>query len=273
MTAGFVVVQCMFVWVFSLFFFPPLLLLPPPPAWIRGRRKEPPSIEVRPPQSLPAVLMVGLWGTGYKGGKEAKTGRKGFYLFYLTVSNWMLELWGTGVKINSSWSALMARRRAKTAYEQGAHWHHVLVYFLFFSQQKPASRLFVFYFWQSPRWEWWRSAVFPLVYLSLGLLLFKCENAGNYLAAEMWVYRKSLGRPVLRHSFYLSVLSPCQWPVPSPASVARTFSSNFLPCVCPIAAIDSWTVLMWPRLHSQHITLPLVTLPLFPVQADINWLD
>lgn len=147
-------------------------------------------------------------------------------------------------------------------------------FFSFFPSKKPASRLFcVFYFWQSRRWEWWRSAVFPLVYLSLGLLLFKCENAGNYLANEMWVYRKSLGRPITRHSFYLSVLSPCQWPMPSPASIARTFSSNFLPCVCPIAAIDSWTVLMWPRLHSQHITLPLVTLPLFPVQADINWLD
>lgn len=100
----------------------------------------------------------------------------------------------------------------------------------------------------------------PLVYLSLCLLLFKCENAGNYLAGKMWVYRKSLGRPIPRHSFYLSVLSPCQCPMPSPASIARTFSSNFLPCVCPIAAIDSWTVLMWPRLHSQHITLPLVTL-------------
>lgn len=115
--------------------------------------------------------------------------RKSFDLFYLTVSNWIQELWGTGVKINSSWSALMARQRAKTASEQGAHWHHVLVYFLFL-QQKPASRLFVFYFWQSPRWEWWRRAVFPLVYLSLGLLLFKCENAGNDLANEMWVYKE-----------------------------------------------------------------------------------
>ncbi len=94
----------------------------------------------------------------------------------------------------------MARRSAKTASEQGAHWHHVLVYSPFF-QQKPASRLFVFYFWQPLRWEWWRSAVFPLVYLSLGLLLFKCENAGNFLASDMWVYRKSLGRPIPRHSF------------------------------------------------------------------------
>lgn len=28
------------------------------------------------------------------------------------------------------------------------------------------------------------------MYLSLGLLLFKCENAGNYLANEMWVYKE-----------------------------------------------------------------------------------
>lgn len=103
MTAGFVCAAYVCVGVLTLFFF---LLRSPPPAWIRGRRKEPPSVEVRlPPTSLPAALMVGLWGTGYKGGKEAKMKRKGFDLFYLTVSNWIQELWGTGVKINSSWSA------------------------------------------------------------------------------------------------------------------------------------------------------------------------
>lgn len=43
---------------------------PTPPAWIRGRRKEPPSIEVPPSMSiLLAVLMAVLWGNGYRGGK------------------------------------------------------------------------------------------------------------------------------------------------------------------------------------------------------------
>lgn len=123
------------MWVFSLSFLPPLSY---------SSSLDPRQTEGAPlhwgtsPRSLPAVLMVGLWGTGYKGGKEAKMERKGFDLFYLTASNWIQELWGTGVKINSSWSALMARRRAKTASEQGAHWHHVLVYFLFSSKKKKA---------------------------------------------------------------------------------------------------------------------------------------
>lgn len=72
---------------------------------------------------------------------------------------------------------------------RGAHWHHVLVCFLSL-QQKACVLAFCVYFWQSPRREWWRRAVFPLVYLSVGLLLFKCENAGNDLASEMWVYKE-----------------------------------------------------------------------------------
>lgn len=46
---------------------------------------------IAPPilSSLPTVLMVGLGGTGYKGGKEADTKRrkKSFDMFYLTVSS------------------------------------------------------------------------------------------------------------------------------------------------------------------------------------------
>ena len=140
-------------------------------------------------------------------------------------------------------------------------------FFFFFLAAKTCISAFCVFGFQDGR------AIFPFMYLSLGLLLFKCANAGNDLAGEMWVYRKSLGSPVLRRSLELSVFAPCQRPMPSPACTARTFSSNFLPCVCPIAAIDSWTVLMWPRLHSQHITLSLVTLSLFLLQADINWLD
>lgn len=53
----------------SFFFFTPA-----PPAWIRSRRKEPPSIEVcLPPPSFPAVLMVGLRGTGCMGRERWKT--------------------------------------------------------------------------------------------------------------------------------------------------------------------------------------------------------
>lgn len=83
---------------------------------------------------------------------------------------------------------------------------------VFFFQQKPASRIFVFYFWQSLRWEWWGSAIFPRVYLSLGLLLFKCENAGDYFASEMRVYRKSLGRPIPRQLSLAHAVSPCSLP-------------------------------------------------------------
>lgn len=93
MTAGFVCAAHVCVGVLTLLSFFFLYLSPPPPAWIRGRRKEPPSIEVRTPippthlSSIPAVLMVGLWGNGYKGPKEAKMETRGFDLFYLTVSN------------------------------------------------------------------------------------------------------------------------------------------------------------------------------------------
>lgn len=170
----------------------------------------------------------------------------------------------------------MARRRAKTASEQGAHWHHVLVYFLsfFFFCCKSLHLGFLCFISGSLQdgngegEQFFPSCTSHWVYCSLNVRMLemiwpkKCRSI-----------RKSLGSPIPRHSLYLSVLPPCQWPLPSPVSTARTFSSNFLPCVCPIAAIDSWTVLMWPRLHSQHITLSLVTLPLFLFQADINWLD
>lgn len=76
-----------------------------------------------------------------------------------------------------------------------------------------------------------------LLLLSLGLLLFKCENAGNYLAGKMWAYRKSLGRPVLRHSLCpprplslpvagaISCLSFCQ-------NILFQFSALLLPNSC-----------------------------------------
>lgn len=163
----------------------------------------------------------------------------------------------------------MVRRRAKTASEQTAHWHHVLVYCLF----STFSAFCVLFLADSEKGMVKECSFSPLctsrwVYCSLNVGMLemiwpvKCGSIGNPLEGQ---YPGPL-------SIFLCPLS-CQWPMPSPASAARTFSSNFLPCVCPIAAIDSWTVLMWPRLHSQHITLPLVTLPLFLVQADINWLD
>lgn len=72
------------------------------------------------------------------------------------------------------------------------------------------------------------SSFFPrlpvLVFISLGLLLFKCENAGNNLAGKMWVYRKSLGRPVPGHSF-LS-LSPVLLPVAG--AIPCLFCQNIL---------------------------------------------
>lgn len=149
----------MFVWVFSLVLF---LLSPPPaspPAWIRGRRKEPPSIEVRLHPASPLCWWLDSGGLVTREGKKQRW--EGERLWF--VSNWIRELWGTGVKINSSWSALMVRLRAKSASEQGAHWHHVLVYFLspFFSSRSLHLAFFVFYFWQPVIWEWWRSAVFP----------------------------------------------------------------------------------------------------------------
>lgn len=49
----------------------------------------------------------------------------------------------------------------------------------------------------------------------------------------MQVCRKSLRRLTHRHSFYLSVLCPSLWQMPSPAYYARTFSSNFLPLPLP----------------------------------------
>lgn len=61
--------------------------------------------------------------------------------------------------------------------------------------------------------------------LSLGLLVLKCENAGNDLALKMWAYRKSLGRPVLRHSLCLSVL----WSLPvAGAILCLSFCQNIL---------------------------------------------
>lgn len=177
----------MFVWVFSLVLF---LLSPPPaspPAWIRGRRKEPPSIEVRLHPASPLCWWLDSGGLVTREGRSKDGREKAFDLFYLTVSNWIRELWGTGVKINSSWSALMVRLRAKSASEQGAHWHHVLVYFLspFFPAEACISPFLCFI--SGSLWDGNGEGVqfFPLVYLSLGLLLFKCENAGNYLACEM----------------------------------------------------------------------------------------
>lgn len=38
------------------------------------------------PPSLPTVLMVGLWGTGYKGGKEAKMGRRKALICFILQS-------------------------------------------------------------------------------------------------------------------------------------------------------------------------------------------
>lgn len=149
-------------------------------------RSPPPSryVSTQPPHCADGWTL-GDWLQGRERSKDGK--EKGFDLFYLTVSNWIRELWGTGVKINSSWSALMVRLRAKSASEQGAHWHHVLVYFLspFFPAEACISPFLCFI--SGSLWYGNGEGVqfFPLVYLSLGLLLFKCENAGNYLACEM----------------------------------------------------------------------------------------
>lgn len=86
MTAGFVCAAYVCVGVLTpLFFLPPLSYSSSlDPRQTEGaplhRGTSPPL-----PSSLPAVLMVGLWGNSYKGGKEAKMERKGFDLFYRTV--------------------------------------------------------------------------------------------------------------------------------------------------------------------------------------------
>lgn len=88
-------VQCMFTWVFSLLLFSSCLI---PPAWIRGRRKEPPSVEVHraPPPSLASPLCWWLDSGGLvtrEGKKQTRReGKKSFDLFYLTVSSWIQEL-------------------------------------------------------------------------------------------------------------------------------------------------------------------------------------
>ena len=53
----------------------------------RGTSTSPPPPPPLSLSRLPAVLMVGLWGAGYKGGKEAKMekGKKALICFYLTV--------------------------------------------------------------------------------------------------------------------------------------------------------------------------------------------
>lgn len=85
---------------------------------------------------------------------------------------------------------LKARRHAKTASEQGGSLTPCPSLLPFSAAKSLRLGFLCVYFWQSPRREWWRRAVFPLVYLSVGLLLFKCENAGNDLASEMWVYKE-----------------------------------------------------------------------------------
>lgn len=120
--------------------------------------------------------------------------RKGFDLFYFTVSNWIQELSGTGVKINSSWSALMVRQRAKTAPEREPHWHRVLVCFLF-SQQKPASLLFCVLVLEASKTRNGEGALFPpctshWVYCSLNARMLeiiwpvKCWSIGNPLEGQ-----------------------------------------------------------------------------------------
>ena len=95
MTAGFVSAAYVCVGVLTLlFFFTSSLLLLQHGSEADGR-SPPPSRYVYPPSlplslslsRLPAVLMVGLWGAGYKGGKEAKMekGKKALICFYLTV--------------------------------------------------------------------------------------------------------------------------------------------------------------------------------------------
>lgn len=135
MTAGFVCAAYVCVGVLTLIFFFSLLLLQLGSE--ADGRSPPPSRYVSP--QLPRCADGWTLGDWLQGREEAKIEGKGFDLFHLAVSNWIQELWGTGVKINSSWSALMARRRAKTYSEQGAHWHHVLVYFLFFFFFFPAE--------------------------------------------------------------------------------------------------------------------------------------
>lgn len=269
-TAGSVCAVCVFVWVFSLVSFLHRLLLFQLGSEADGR-SPPPSRYVSPlttPPQPPCCAegwTLGDWLQGRERSKDEKE-RLWFVLSYSFKLN--PKLWGTGVKINSRWSALMARLGVKTASEQGAHWHHVLVCFptpqhlgflCFISGSRHDGNGEGVQFFPSRTSHW--------VYWSLNARMLKMIWPAKY---------RSIGNPLEGQypgTFSISVLTPCQWPMPSPASVARTFSSNFLLCVCPIAAIDSWTVLMWPRLHSQHITLPLVTLPLFLVQADITWLD
>lgn len=160
-------------------------------------RSPPPSryVSTQPPHCADGWTL-GDWLQGRERSKDGK--EKGFDLFYLTVSNWIRELWGTGVKINSSWSALMVRLRAKSASEQGAHWHHVLVYFLspFFFQQKPASRLFCVLFLAACDMGMVRECSFsPLctshwVYCSLNVRMLeiiwpvKCRSIGNPLEGQ-----------------------------------------------------------------------------------------
>lgn len=81
-----------------------------------------------------------------------------------------------------------------------------------------------------------KERVFLLACLSLGLLLFKFENARNFLAGKARVHRKSLGRPVPGLSYCFSVRSPCQLPMPPPClrcqNILFQFSASRLPRSC-----------------------------------------
>lgn len=148
---------------------------------------------------------------------------------------------------------------SKTASEQEAHWHNV--YFLSFFPSVSLNFGFLCFISSSLQ-DWNVEEVPPCtshwVYCSLNLRMLeiiwpvKCRSVGN--PWEGW----HTGIP----SICLSSVPVCGKCHLLPTMPGHSLPI-FCPCPCPIAAIDSWAVLMWPRLYSQHITLPL----------PINWLD
>lgn len=108
----------------------------------------------------------------------------------------------------------MARRRAKAASEQRGSLTpcpSLLLLLFFFLSKKPASLLFeCFYSLQDG------NVIVPLAGF---IALLNARMLETIWPSEMWVYRKSLGRPIPRHSFYL--VCPLSLPV-----------AHAIPCPC-----------------------------------------
>lgn len=186
----------------SLFF--SFLISSPLPAWIRGRRKEPPSIEVRPPPSAPPLRWwLDSMELVAREGKEAKMERKSFDLFL--CYNFKLNVGTLGDRCSNKQQlkSIDGETKSRSSLNEKLLTSCPSLLSFFFFQQKPPSWLFVFYFWHSPRWEYWRRAVFfffPFpslpwcsslwVYCSLNVRILeiiwpvKCGSIGNPLEGQ-----------------------------------------------------------------------------------------